>query len=165
MGGKEGWAAKVKVLSQDPDFVSNVRSLGLVMDADNDPGAAKQRCEAALLGAGLPLPGNTYPSSLVTRILVIPGTAATGAVEDLCLASADGKRMRLVDEYFGSLAGHALPGPVASRLNKARLQVYLAGTPKTPKGIYTAGRMGVIDLSHACFEPARQFLQALSVAE
>jgi len=83
MWGKSKWAAQVGVIVRQPEFQANVKTLGLVKDADEDPDAVWASCRDTLIRSSLPVPtaavqlAEGHPS---TAVMVIPSRDGRGAL-------------------------------------------------------------------------------------
>lgn len=160
MNGKDNWQTRIGTLSKGPDFQTNVRSLGLVRDADDNPDGAWDSCRFSLERAGLPTP--TAPvgaaeGNPTTAILILPSRTTQGAIEDLCLASFDANRLDCVNSYFDCLNVED-----SGRSSKGLVQVYFGGFPDPVRDITLAVAKRRLNLNHACFDEVRQFVNNLS---
>jgi len=87
IGGKEQLRRNLKALVVSPGF-SEVISLGVVRDANTDPGAAFQSVHDALQAVNLPAPERPLaPVGERPRVavLILPEVSMPGMLEDLCL--------------------------------------------------------------------------------
>jgi len=89
IGGKEQLRRNLKALVVSPGF-SEVIFLGVVRDANADPGAAFQSVHDALQAVNLPAP--EYPLVPVgerprVAVMILPEASAPGMLEDLCYVS------------------------------------------------------------------------------
>ncbi len=115
----------------------NVRTLGLIKDADDNPAAAWQSCAATVRNCGLHVPDR--PAALAAgdigvAIMIAPSMSGTGAIEDLCMTSFDEARMACVRGYFTCLGA----GDYTRVQAKGHVQAYLAGLPGAPRNLAIA---------------------------
>jgi|HubBroStandDraft_5_1064220.scaffolds.fasta_scaffold180672_2 hypothetical protein len=164
MTGKTSWNRRIGVIAKQPDFQQNVTSLGLLRDADDDPGAAWDSCIGALKFCSLPTPREALELAAGTpntAIMVVPSRTRRGAVEELCMDSFPEPRLACVDQYFGCLGENG----VAPTHAKGRIQVYLAGLRDNPRDLVVACKKGLLDMGHPAFDELRGFIRALAVAQ
>ena len=112
--GKDNLRRFLGVLPQIPGY-SDLESIGVARDADDDGDNAAQSVRDALGAAGFPVPDSPLESAndgrIAVRYLIIPHGEA-GALEDVCLASLDeDPAMACVESYFGCIERSALDGP------------------------------------------------------
>jgi len=89
MRGKSKIRAKLRALTLAPNF-SDVTSLGIIRDADDDPSGAFQSVCDALRGAELVAPRRQLSftrGNPKTGIMVLPQPGSKGMLEDVCLNS------------------------------------------------------------------------------
>jgi hypothetical protein len=162
IGGKEQLRPNLKALAVSPGF-PEVVSLGVVRDANADPGAAFQSVHDALQAANLPTPER--PLAFVgerprVTVLILPGGDRKGELEDLCLdAIAQDPAMPCVEQYFECLQqkGLSLPG----NISKAKVQVFLASRHKAGLRLGEAAHAGFWPWENAVFDKVKDFLQKL----
>lgn len=160
MFGKQSWTDRFGTVAKQLDFRSNVKSVGLVMDADNNPDGAWDSCTAALVNSGLPAP--TEPLTLAgatisAAIMIVPSRSERGALEELCLRSFDPQRIACVDGYFACLAEFS----TNRGRGKGYAQAYLAGLQSAPRDLAVACHRNMIDMGHPAFDEIRTFVHAL----
>jgi hypothetical protein len=161
IGGKTKIRQNLKALARRPSF-PRVEVLGVIRDADMDPGSAFQSVRDALAAAGLPPPKKPlYPAKGHPRVnvMILPSPERKGALEDLCLEAVDGDPANLcVDGFFNCLQDKGVPSP--KELSKARVRVFLSSKedPTLPLGV--AATKGYWPFKSLAFEPLRQFLMA-----
>ena len=98
IGGKTKLRENLRVLAISPGF-SDVASLTIVRDADDNPKGAFQSVQDALKSAALPSPEKPferYGQEPQVMVMILPEEGKAGALEDLCLNSvADDSIIRL----------------------------------------------------------------------
>jgi hypothetical protein len=162
IGGKDKLRAHLKGLIKDPSF-SRVESLGIVRDADKDPGAAFQSVRESLRFAGLPLPKKPLVFAKAmpkVAVMIIPSHKRKGALEDLCLeAVSKDPALICVDQYFACLDQQKIGQ--AKNPSKAKVRVFLASRkdPTLPLGI--SAQKGYWPLDNKAFANIKVFLQSL----
>jgi hypothetical protein len=165
MGTKTAWSEKLSVVMKTPGF-EQVRGLGLVRDADDDPRDAFRSLSTLLASTGFPTPDRsamiqTDPSgTLKGGILIVPSGSRRGELEDLVLASvADHPRMHCVTRYLECVRD--LDGP-HEEPSKAKIATFVAGDRKPWLRLGEAAEAGVFPLDSSKFRTVRRFLKALA---
>jgi len=106
VGGVTRFRPNLRVLSSFSGH-ENLRTLGVVRDADNDAGAAFQSVRDALWDAGLPVPDKpleTVGTNPRVSVMILPVGKDSGMLEDVCLASvAEDPALECVEDYFKCL--------------------------------------------------------------
>ncbi len=164
VGGKEQLRRNLKALVVSPGF-SEVVSLGVVRDANADPGAAFQSVRDALQAVNLPAPDR----SLVAvgerprvAVLILPEVDMPGMLEDLCLrAIGQGPAMLCVERFFECLQQEELPLP--DNMSKAKVQVFLASSRKAGLRLGEAAQAGCWPWNEKAFEQVRDFLRRIGL--
>jgi hypothetical protein len=128
MAGRRNLRSAVKGVTDDSGWKEIGRSLGIVLDADNDAKGSFQSALSALRNAGLPMPDAPLipakSAEMSTAVIIVPPGKPCGMLEDVFLQSvADNPAMTCVDEYFRCLAG-VLPS-IPNRTSKALLRAFL----------------------------------------
>jgi hypothetical protein len=165
MGGNGDWPSKLRAITLDESFSVNVRALGLVRDADQNPTGTWTSCTSAINQSGLTAPertGELGTGSPATCVTIVPSPSRAGAIEDLCLDSFSQNRMECVNSYFTCLDKSRSNG--ARRPKKSHVQAYLAGLIPPVRDIRIAAERDVIDFSHSAFDELKEFLRLLSSA-
>lgn len=175
-GGKPGLRGFLKAFIRTPGFdprdartagggtTGGVSSLGIVRDADDDPGAAFQSVRDALLNVNLPAPDASgqvaEEENRRVSIMILPDNGGVGMLETVCLASvADDPAMECVDDYVECLRAKLAEMP--ANLEKARLQTFLASRRKPGLLLGQAAAKGYWQWDHAAFNEVKSFVQAL----
>jgi hypothetical protein len=159
MNGKAKLRSLLGALTKDPGFPT-VLAMGLVVDADQDSGAAFQSVAGTLAYVGLPTP--VQPNQIASgvpnvSVLVIP-PGSQGSLEDLCLASVqDDPAMPCLRSFFDCLR-HL--DSVPRRDAKAQVQVFLSTRPKSLR-LGEAAEAGYWPWDSRAFDAPREFLTRL----
>jgi hypothetical protein len=145
----------LKTIASTSAFRTNVTSLGIARDAENDAAAAAQSVNSAIEGAGL-------SEEVRIRVAILPDNDTPGMIETLCLRSvASDPIMGCVDSYLDCVQdnGVKLPGGIA--LDKHRAWVFLSGKglPEKPVGI--AAYKNAWPFDNSAFDSLKKFLQSL----
>ncbi|MEW6716045.1 MAG: DUF3226 domain-containing protein [Chloroflexota bacterium] len=163
ISGKEQLRRNLKALVASPGF-SEVISLGVVRDANADPGAAFQSVHDALQAVNLPAPElPLVPVGERPRVavLILPEVGMPGMLEDLCLrAIVQDPAMLCVEQYFECLQQEELPLP--DNTSKAKVQVFLASRRKAGLRLGEAAQAGYWPWEAKTFEQVKDFLQRIS---
>ncbi|MCS6803702.1 MAG: hypothetical protein NZ823_00990 [Blastocatellia bacterium] len=162
VGGKAKLRPSLKALALSPGF-SQVVSLGIVRDADENATAGFQSVCDALKDAGLRFPDRCLSpagSDPAVTVMILPGQNKAGTLEDLCLESvAQDPAMGCVEEYFQCLEKQGLHTP--QNLSKARVQVFLASKQEAGKRLGEAAQAGYLPWDNRAFEQVKEFLRQL----
>ncbi len=162
IAGKDRIRQNLKALVVDPGF-REVVSLGVVRDADANPGGAFASVKDALSAAGLPCPRvPTRPAKGPPKVnvMILPSSAKKGSLEDLCLQTiTDDPAAGCVDDLFDCLVRDGVKAPKA--LSKARVRAFLATrqNPTLPLGL--AAQRGYWPLDHEALQEIRDFLLSM----
>ncbi len=129
MGGKDQFEDRIQELVNTRSGFENIKSIGIVRDADNHPKATFDSICSVLKKVKLPKPkAPLQPAEGPPKvaIMIIPDEHSKGMLENVCLDSvSDDPAMVCVDEFFDCLkANH----PVLSEnvIPKARVRAFLA---------------------------------------
>ena len=182
IGGKTLLKPSLPVLLGDDGFVELASSgapisLGIVRDADDDPGAAFQSVCGALEAAGMPVPPEprqpaggtiTLPDgetqgALRVVVFIVPGAASPGAIEDLCVASVSDKpEFVCVERLRACLEEKDILRATSATLGKAMAHAYLATQEDPDKHMGNAAQAGYWNLASPVFHDLKQFLHLLA---
>lgn len=165
MGGRENFrTANIKSVINTPGF-REVKSLGIVRDADGDANNIFNGICTILRGFNLPVP--TQPMEIVNEdlrvgILIIPPDAEKGEIEDLCLASLEEyNEMGCVDNYFKCLKKKLSSDKFPKDLSKAKIQAFLASREESVPHLGIAAQRRYFPLDHNVFGKIKSFLRSL----
>lgn len=163
IGGKTNLRPNLKALTLSPRF-SEVTSLGVVRDANDDPSAAFSSVCDALRAAGLDAPQKTLVTagdSPRVTVMILPEENIPGMLEDICLRVVENDRATsCVGQYFQCLREQTLSLP--RNISKAKLQVFLASRSEAGKRLGEAAEAGYWPWDQKAFEPLKHFLQQIS---
>jgi len=168
-GGKDSLRNRLEQYVIHPDF-HNVKSLGIVRDANSDPNPFG-RVTSALKKSGLEPPKHPLePSGEDPRItiMIFPGEGQTGELEDLCLKSlSDDMAMVCVDRYIACLKDlnekEGLPLPKSE--SKAKLHAFLSSREEPGKPIGLSVKKGYIPSNSSAFDEVKKFLMQVACRE
>jgi len=149
--------------AKDPN-IANARSVGVVLDMEDDPKEAYRIAQETLAAFGAntpPVHGVLAGQPRALGAFLAPDGISLGSIEHLCRSAVrDPKLSACVD----ALVGCAQPQHSTTALGvKGWLNAYLAMCPDPRFRFYqafTAGAGG-IDPAHPAFDPLRNFLQRL----
>ena len=149
--------------ARDPS-ITHARSVGVVLDMEDDPKEAYRIAQETLAAFGAttpPVHGNLAGQPRALGAFLAPDGKSPGSIEHLCrLAVRDPKLSACVD----ALVGCAQPQHSTAALGaKGWLNAYLAMSPDPRLRFHQAftAESGGIDPAHSAFEPLRNFLQRL----
>ena len=165
--GKDKILRRLGAFALEADFIATVSTVVVVVDADQDPDAARAAMQRALANAGLAVPAtpsvwafSTYQGRPIrTRIEILPPTG-TGTLEDLVLAGIPPATIQCVDTFLACAASFGTPKPI--QLSKAKIQA-LAATHIHDGYMHlgAALRDGKLPLDHPAMDPLRDILRCL----
>ncbi len=162
IGGKTQLRRNLDGLTKVTGF-SEVKALGIIRDADNDPKAAFQSVCSALGSVGLPVPDQPLVPACghpCVCVMILPDSQSTGALEDVCLRTIHGTpTMQCVNQLFCCLQQQGLPLP--NNLSKAKVMAYLACQAEPDKRLGESAQAGYWDWNHPAFEDLKNFLRRL----
>ena len=155
----------LRTFSSDPDF-RQVRSLAVLVDADENPLGRRQGVADALASAGLPRPRQPLEpvsgSGLTVAYLVVPHDAPGTMMEDVCLNSvADDPVMECVEQYFACVDQADTVGPRDVWMSKARVHAFLASRDRPDLRLGEAADNGIWNFESDAFRPLVDLLRAL----
>jgi hypothetical protein len=160
--GRDKLGAYLRALSQRSDFArQEVESLGIILDADNDPEGGWRRIVdqvESVFKVSLPAPDTkvgTRPGIIAT---LVPAGRRTGMLESVCLESVSTQpEHRCFEEYVECVKR------VTSREwhPKARFRAWMASQADYDFLVERAARENLLPWEHEAFESLRQFLGQL----
>ena len=164
-GGYNSLRQFLRTFSADPDF-RRVRSLAVIVDADDNPVGRHQGVADALANVGLPRPGEPLEpvseSGLTVAYLVVPHDVPGTMMEDVCLNSvADDPVMECVERYFECVDQADAEGPRDVWMSKARVHAFLASRDRPDLRLGEAADNGIWNFESDAFRPLVDLLRAL----
>lgn len=164
IGGKTNFRETLKALVIQENF-SNVTSIGIVRDADNNATAAFQSVVEAVKNVKLQAPDKPLkPSNSTPKIIIMimPAFNEPGALEDLCLkAIKDNPLMKCVDQYMKCIVDKVTSAP--KEISKAKVQVFLASQLESSnrRDLGLAASAGYWPLDDEAFNQVKEFLRQI----
>ena len=159
IGGKTFLQPNLKALVRSPGF-SNVKSIGIVRDADGDHDAAFQSVCGALNSNNLSKPDsplNQKGNNPKINIFIMPGINLTGMLEDLCIKSVQHDcAIPCVEDFINCLERKKCPLP--RNLSKAKVQVFLASRKKAGLRLGEAAKAGYWPWEDESFNQIKDFI-------
>ena len=161
--GKSNLRDFLETLAALSDF-SNVYSLSVVADADDNRQGAADRIRGALQNAGLPASNEPLHISAAgppyTAWLVIPHDAPGRALEDVCLESVkEDPGLICVDAFMECIMNVCSSPPKENEKSKARVRSFLASRERPDLLLGQAARAGIWNFDAPSFDPLKQLLQ------
>ena len=159
IGGKTRLRENLRALAISPGF-SDVTSLTIARDADDNPKGAFQSVQDALKSADLASP--TKPFELCGQepqvmVMILPEEGRTGALEDLCLSSVeDDEIIYCVEKHFQCLEEQKISLP--RNPAKAKVQVFLGSKKESGKRLGEAAQAGYWPMDSDAFAQIRKSL-------
>ena len=165
MKGKENFGIpNLKSIINTPGF-REVKSLGIVLDADENADDTFSSICTVLRECGLPVPAQPMEiisASLKVGALVIPPGATRGEIEDLCLAAIkEYNELECIENYFSCLKEKLPLDKFPKDLSKAKIQAFLASREESVPHLGVAAQKGFFPLDHNIFEDIKIFLRSL----
>lgn len=144
-----------------PEF-GNVRSIGIVRDAELSARGAFQSVRDALERAALPAPTRPDESARgnpSVRVLILPGDGQPGMLETLlCRTFAESPVARCIDDFLQCAEDAGQP---VHRRDKARAHAWLATHPLPHVSVGVAALKGYWNVDHQALDEVRRFVTAL----
>ncbi len=161
--GKNRLREVLTELPKRPEFVrKEVESLGILLDADQDPAAMWQKLRNDVQAAlGVTLTGQAAFAGEHPRVagLLIHGKDGRGMLEDLCLeAVRDQSGFPCVEEYFRCLAQRTGQQTFHA---KARFRAWMASQSEFELHVGKAAEKGHLPWPNPAFDGLRAFLKSL----
>jgi hypothetical protein len=146
-----------------PNF-GYARSVGLVLDAEDDPAAALKLAEQILAEVGNTLPlvhGVVTGPPVRCGVFLSPDGQSAGSSDTLCRAAVRDLKVAACVDALAACASVA--HPTRALADKAWLQAYFAMFPEPHRlGDAFNPKKGLsIDPAHSSFDPLRNFLRSL----
>lgn len=163
-GGVNGLRGFLRAIVTSSGFEKNVRSIGIVRDAETCAESAFQSVRSSLENAGLPLPAQPgYPTDTSPKVtvLILPGDNRPGMLETLlCESFKDEPENRCIDDFLNCVT--AIPEVSVDRPYKARAHAFLATKPDPHVSVGVAAKNGYWDLDHPVLGDVRSFLTSIA---
>lgn len=161
--GKTQISARLRAIRAIEGF-REVRALGIIRDADDNPQGAFQSVQGALRGASLPCPskiGTLTQETPYVGVLIIPSDKEPGSLEDVCLKSLQGdKRMECIEQFINCVEKQQY---LIRQPSKAQMAAFLAVHEERPGiSLGVAASKGVFNFEHPAFDSLKEFLQVLA---
>jgi hypothetical protein len=157
--GKSQFRTYLSILKKDSSFNSNVTSLGIIRDADDDPESALRSIKDALRASDFAVPDQSFisvGSRPAVTFMILPNDSP-GMLESVCLKSVESDpAMKCVDRYFECLKTICQIEP--KNIYKAKVQAFLASRIKVGLDLRRAAQAGYWPFDHDAFDPIRSFL-------
>lgn len=168
VNGKDNYRNEFAAFLRVPGF-ENVRSYGLIRDADNNALNALASIQSMLRDAQQPCPDGhaafAYDRNKDVKvgIFIMPGGGATkGMLEDLCLQSINDHRIKpYVEEYILQVK-QEMQADAPKNESKAKVLAFLAGMKETVSQLGVAAQKGCWPLEHEAFAEIRKFIHELT---
>jgi len=166
IGGKTKTRENLKLLTVSPGF-SEVATLVICRDADENPTGAFQSVRDSLKVVGLPTPDRPFElcdGEPRVMIMILPEEEKTGALEDLCLSSVrDDAILYCVEQHFQCLKDQTVSLP--KNIAKAKVQVFLGSKEASGKSLGVAAQAGYWPMDSNAFAGIRKCLSLIGGQE
>ena len=162
-GGRRVFRRRLNAISVRCRKKGVVKRIGIVRDADDDPGSAFQSVANDVTAVGLRPPrghGEYSRGDPAIGIYIVPDGASSGAIETLIRRSVNGDATaRCVNSYLTCLRDNRV---LSSRNeDKSFVHAYLAAMRDPLARVGEGAKQGVWDFSSEMFDPIAQFLEEL----
>lgn len=162
-GGTYGLTTDLATIVRTSGF-RQVRWLGIMHDADDDPQAAFDRIRTALRATSLSTPPHSWVvtgSDPAVAAIILPDGTSTGDLETLVLQSLAGNAVAgCVDDYIRCLSAQAR---APRRESKSRMQTFLASLDRPDLRLGEAAERGLLPLSSPDLDRLVALLPAPSI--
>jgi hypothetical protein len=164
VGGKDNFKYALPAFLNDPNF-PRVTAYAIIRDADTNAKAALASIQKVLRDNGQPCPRQHGEfacfDALKVGVFILPGNTNRGMLEDLCLSSVrEHPIMPYVDEYIEQVKS-TMRAKSPKNEGKAKLQVFLAGMPKTDERLGIAAKWKYWPFDHEAFASICDFIEEL----
>ena len=163
MHGKDNLKNSLEAIVKGSDFRQVVKAMGIIMDADNDPGGRFHSIKNALVKLGLPCPSKPFDitgGKPKIGVAVLPDENTPGELEDLCLESVkEEPAFSCVESYFECLQEKAIQ---PRKLSKAKVYVYLASRERPGLRLGEAAAAQYFQFGHSSFKKISDFINSLT---
>jgi DNA-binding phage protein len=153
--------AHLKAITSMASF-KNVKSLGLVRDADDDAENTFRSLCGILEAVGLSFPDkpNKFTNdSIRTGIFIISPNAKKGNIEDLCLAAIkDLKEMDCIEDLFKCLKTKLSNDEFPQNISKSKIQAFLSSRKISVPHLGIATQKDYFPLDNNVFDGIKDFL-------
>lgn len=143
---------------------NQVSSLGILRDADANPGQAFQDVCKALRKAQLPVPQTALLTSAPTpkvTVMLLPDPQSPGMLETLCWRALNNdSRIPCVEEFLTCI--EKVTGQPLAYTEKSRIQAYIAAREEPRFLLGQAARSDYFPWDSSHFAEVKQFLQLLA---
>lgn len=167
IGGKTKLTKSLKGLKVTPGY-TEVISLGITRDADDDSEAAFASVCGALRAAALPVPSTPLSATADTprvTVMILPETGRDGMLEDLCIASvADHPAMPCLEEYFDCIERNISEQdrPPERSMAKAKVHAFLASKREPDKRLGEAAEADYWPLDSPAYDEVKRFIELVA---
>ena len=162
VAGKTKTRENLKALVASPGF-SDIVTLIIARDADENPTGAFQSVQDSLKAVGLPAPARPFElfsAEPQVMVMILPEEGKAGALEDLCLGSVkDDAILHCVEQHFECLKEQNVPSP--RNPAKAKVQVFLGSKEQSGKSLGVAAQAGYWPMDSDAFAQIRKSLREI----
>lgn len=163
-GSKDNFGNFIQDVTILPGFESQVHTVAVVRDAEDDAMAAFASVRQALLAAHLPTPhapGEIAQDGRRVGVFIMPDNETPGMIETLCMSSVDSDpAFPCIQQFFDCVVDHM--GEPPANMHKARAQAFLATRHDVDYHVGRAADAGVWNFNHVAFAPLENFLRRLA---
>jgi len=162
LSGKGNLESKLKAIKNTSGFPT-AKSIGIIMDADDDPTKTFQKIQNALWQIGLPPPQNPFQfnskEKIKVGIAIIPDENEGGELEDLCIKIIENDPVFCCVEKYIECLKQKDSGP--KKPSKSKIYAYLSSKEIPEIRLGEAAQRGYLDLDHQALYKIKNFIKSL----
>lgn len=163
VGGERQFAGRLKTIVDEIQARPSFRSIGVVRDADDNPGGAFRSVCGHVRGVGYEPPtvhGRFSDGTPSIGVFIVPDGKECGAIETLCRRSMEGsKAAECVEEYLQCLDEHN--AMKSTNRDKSFAHAYLAAGKNPVARVGEGAKQGVWNFQSPAFAELSNFLREL----
>jgi hypothetical protein len=166
VGGKAQFPNELPAFLLAPNF-EQVRAYAIIRDADTSANSTLESIQGLLNRNNQPCPARhgefagNEERNLKVGIYIMPGNAEKGMLEDLCLQSVMQHRIMPFVEAYIEKVQSTMGDEAPKNVSKAKLQTFLAGTPRTDERLGLAAKWKYFPMNHPAFSDICDFIRRL----
>lgn len=161
IGGKDNLKNDLGAIIRTPGF-RQVKAMGIIRDANNNPQGAFKSIKNALEENNLPSPSDPFKFAVgkpKVGVAILPDENTQGELEDLCLKAIENEPAFLcVEGYFECLQKKGIQ---IKKPSKAKIYAYLSSKENPELRLGNAAKAKYFQLNHPAFDRINNFIKKL----
>jgi len=161
--GKDNLKNRLESIKNESNFRSTVKSIGIVMDADEDPKSTFRSIQDSLRRIELACPSKPFEfieGKPRIGIAILPDENTPGELEDLCLkVIQEESTFCCVERYFRCLMDN---GAQLKKISKAKIYAYLSSKERPELRLGEAAKAGYLRFDHPALCRLKDFICCLT---